>query len=125
MENLLQRCAASPIWTESVRTDAELRLVISFQHQPDNFLNELVAPSRYSQWAFLCRVFLLDIDAPDWFPVIPLVSEKVYNLLNAFERHAVNGFPIRSWGCRTSVSVDSPVGQQIQLPVEKLPIHTL
>ena len=54
---------------------------------------------------------------------VALVAHRVDDRVDPFLGHAVRGFLIGPGRHRALVGVDTPVGQQIQLRIEQLPIQ--
>src|ERR1035438_7081703 len=102
----------------------KLRLIVRLQQQTHNFAEQLIRPRRQAQWSLL-PVLLGDVESPDWFESIPLVTQSVNDPVDLPQCHAVRGFRVGSGRHRSFVGVDAPVGQQIQLRVEQLPIQLI
>ena len=102
----------------------ELRLVVRLQQQADHFADELVRP-RWQTQRPLLPVLLWDVVPPDRSKPVALVTQRVDDALDLAQGHAVRGFRVGSGGHRSLVGVDAPVGQQVQLRVEQLPIQLI
>ena len=61
----------------------------------------------------------------DGLEPVALVTQRVDDALDLAQRHAVRGFRVGSGRHRSLVGVDAPVGQQVQLRVEQLPIQLI
>ena len=112
---------AGPVTVGVIR---ELRLVVRLQQQAHDFADELVRP-RWQTKRALLPVLLWDVDALDGLEPVALVTQRVDDALDLAQRHAVRGFRVGSGRHRSLVGVDPPVGQQIQLRVEQLPIQLI
>jgi len=71
----------------------------------------------------LLPILLWDVEAPDRLEPVALVARRVDDALDLAQRHAVRGLCVGSRRYRSLVGVDAPVGQQVQLRVEQLPIQ--
>jgi hypothetical protein len=57
-----------------MRALAHLRFVVAFQNEANNLLQELVAPGRHRERAFLRRMLFLDVDTSGRGPSVALIS---------------------------------------------------
>ena len=103
-------------------TARELWLVVCLQQEADHFANKFVGPGRQSERSFL-PVLFRDVDPPDGGEPVALVAHRINDAADLAQRHAVCGLPAGPRGHRTMVGVDAPVGQQIQVRVEQLPVE--
>ena len=124
VRHLAQRGVAPPAGPETVGAVGELRLVVRLQQQTHDFADQLVRPRRQSQRPLL-PVLLGNVVAPDGLEPVALVTQRVDDALDLAHAHAVRGLRVGSRGHRSLVGVDAPVGQQIQLRVEQLPIQLI
>nr|WP_201376873.1 hypothetical protein [Ktedonobacter robiniae] len=75
-----------------MRVIAKLDIKVAVQDQPDDLLEQFIAPGGQSEGAFLRRVFLLDVDSPDRSPSIAFHSQHCDDGIDFCQTHAVNGF---------------------------------
>jgi hypothetical protein len=111
----------SPL-AEPVRPAGKPRLVIRLQKQAHHLADQLVRPRRQPQRAQL-PVFLRDPDAAGRGEPVPLAPHLPDDLIDQVLGHAVGGFLAGPRRHRTLVGVDVAIGQQVQLPVEHLPVQ--
>jgi uncharacterized membrane protein YdfJ with MMPL/SSD domain len=104
--------------------DGVLTPIEILQQQADHFAKQLVRPRRQTQRP-LAPILLGDIAPPDGPKPIALVTQSVDDARDLGHGHAIRGFRVRTWGHRSLVGVDAPVGQQIQLRVEQLSIQLI
>ena len=122
--HLPQRGMAAPAGAEPVRPVGEHRLVVRLKQQAHHLPDELVRPGRHAQRARL-PVLLRDVHPPDGPEPVALVAHRIDDPADLPHGHAVCGFLRGPGRHRALVGVDPPVGQQIQLRVEHLPIQLL
>jgi hypothetical protein len=122
--HLPQRGVAAPTRAEPVRAVGERRLVVRLQQQAHHLTDQLVRPGRQAQRAQFPVAFR-DVGAPHRGEPVALVAHRGDDRLDPCHGHAVRGLLGGSRGHRAVVGVDTPVGQQIQLRVEQLPIQFL
>ncbi len=116
----------APSRPEAVRAVGELRLVIRFQKGADHFLQQLVRPRRQTQRSASSGCsFLVDVHTPDRGPPIALVPQRIDDRLNLLQAHAVHGLLVGARCHSTGVAVDLPVGTQVQLRIEQVPVQSL
>ncbi len=123
--DLVQRSMTTPGRAKAMRGRAELRLVIGLQDEAHCFLQQLVRPSRETEWTLLHRAFLLNVDAPYRQPSVCLMTQGVNDPADFCQRHPVDGFRRNTRCHRTSVTGDFTVGKQEELRVEQLSIDVL
>ena len=112
-------------WAEPVGAVGELRLVIRLQQGTDHLLQQLVRPCRQSQRTLLRRVLLVDVDAPHRGPPVALIPQRLDDRLNLLQAHAVHSLRVDAGRHSPVIAVDLPVGTQIQLRIEQMPIQPL
>jgi hypothetical protein len=122
--DVLKRRMTAPTWAKSVRMLAEDGVVIGFQDAPQHFCQEFVAPDWHPKRSEFSRLFG-DVGPARGLPVITLLPQGGNDRLNFLQAHAVSGFLGDTGGHRACVPVDLPVGAQVMLPIEQLPIHAL
>src|SRR5664279_3492655 len=109
-------------WRCSMGTGGEERLVVGLKKQAHHLADQFVRPTRQPQRARPPMRFG-DRHPPDGQEPIALVAHRIDDAFDLAHGHAVHGFPCDPGRHRTLVGVDPPVGQQIQLRVEQLPIQ--
>ena len=67
-------------------------------------------------------VLFRDVSAAGRGEPVPFVPHRLYDLVDLFLGHAVGGFRAGPRRHRPLVGVDVPVGQQVQVLVEHLPV---
>src|SRR5260370_13217746 len=115
----------SSLWAKTVRVIAELDIKVAVQDEPDDLLEQFVAPGGQSEGAFLRRVFLLDVDTPHGGPSIAFSSQRCDVGIDFRHTHAINGFFRCAFGCRPIVAVKFSVVDEVQLTVKELSIDAL
>src|SRR5215210_273654 len=123
--DLRERGVAPTTRPETVRSVAELRLVIRLQDEADHLLHQLVRPRRDTERAQLVRAWFLDVDAPGRPPPVAFVTQSARDRLDLGQRHPIGGFSSRAWGESTIVAVDLLVGGEVQLGVEQESVDAL
>ena len=122
--HLAQCGVAAPAGTETVGPAGELRLVVRLQQQAHHFAEQLVRPGRQAERAEF-PVLFRDVDPPGRAEPVALVAHRIDDAADLAQGHAVHGFPGGPGRHRSVVGVDPPVGQQIQLRVEQLPVQLI
>ena len=118
-----QRRVAAPAGTETVGTGGEPRLVARLQQQPHYLADELVRPRRQPQRPQLPPMLLRDVDAACGREPVALVTHRIDDAADRAHGHAISGLPVDPRRHRAVVGVDAPVGHQVQVRVEQLPIQ--
>ena len=90
--NLPESRMAPPFRSKSVREVAEGRFKVAFKDESNDFLKQFVRPCGHTEWAFLGRVFLLDVDPPGWCPAIPFQAECFDHGIYFPQRHLIHRF---------------------------------
>ena len=124
LRHLPQRGVATPAGTETVRSVRELRLVVRLKQQAHHLTDQLVRPGRQAERPELAALFR-DVDPLHRAEPVTLVAQRIDDAPDLAQRHAVRGLPGGPRRHRALVGVDPPVGQQIQLRVEQLPVQLL
>ena len=113
---------APPGFPETVRAVRELRVVIRFQQQADNFADQFTGPCWHAERAEL-PVLLRDVDATGRGEPVPLVPHQPYDLFDLFLGHSVRCFLAGPGRHGSLVGIYVPVGRQVQVLVEHLPVQ--
>jgi hypothetical protein len=103
---------------------AESWFEVRLQQQVYHFPDQLVRPGRQAQRSEF-PILLRDIDPPNGRESIALVTHRTDDAVDPAQRHAIHGLLRDPGRHRALVGVNTPVGQQIQLRVEQLPIQLL
>src|SRR5260370_27980695 len=90
----------SSLWAKTVRVITKLDIKVAVQDEPDDLLEQFVAPGGQSEGAFLRRAFLLDVDTPHAGPSIAFSSQRCVDGIDFLQTHAINGFFRLAFGCR-------------------------
>ncbi|HMB08017.1 MAG TPA: recombinase family protein, partial [Isosphaeraceae bacterium] len=115
----LPKCGVTPSSrSESVRTVAELRLVVGFQDGPDHFLEKFVRPAWHPQRSQF-SVLLRDVGPPHRLPPVAFLSHGVDDFINLRERHPVHGLLGCSPRHRAIVGIEPRIGAKIQVALEQ------
>src|SRR5258708_14367328 len=122
--HLSKSSVAAAAGAETVRAAGKLRLVIRLKEQADHFADKLVRPGRQAERPEL-PVLLLDIDTPHRCKPAALSEQRIYDAPVLAQRHVVHGLPVSPGRHRPVVGVQTPVGQQVQLRVEQLPVQLI
>ena len=104
-------------------SDKALWLVVCLQEEAYYFTDKFVRPGRQSQRSLL-PVLLGNVGPPDGLEPKTLVAQRIDDAFDLAQGHAVDGLAVRAGRHRTLVGVQTPVGEQIQLRVEQLPIQS-
>src|SRR6266436_2834776 len=119
-----KRRVASLSRAETMRTAGELRLIVGLKEQAHYFTDQLIRPGRHTEWTGFPIAFR-DVDTTYWAESVALVAQLINDLVDLAQRHPVYGFPGDPGRHRPLVGVDAPVGQQVQLRVEQLPVQLI
>ena len=122
--HLAQCGVTATVGPVTVGAIGKLRLVVRLKQQTYHFTNQLIRPRRQTKRPLL-PVLLRDIDTLDGLESIALMTQRVDDPLDLAQRHAIRGFRVGSGRHRSFVGGDAPVGQQIQLRVEQLPVQLI
>src|SRR6266498_3048234 len=101
---------ASPIWAKSVGMGAKLRLKVGRENEPNDFLKQFVRPGWHPQGTHFFRVFLLDVDASNGSPSIAFISQELNDSVYLAQGHCVHRLRRRSFGHRSFIPIDFPIG---------------
>src|SRR6185312_6173796 len=123
VSHLAQRGVTAPAGTETMRTAGELRLVVRLKQQAHHLADQFVRPGRQAERPQFAALLLRDVDPLDRAEPVALVAQRINDAPDLAQRHAVRGLPGGPGRHRALVGVDAPVGQQIQLRVEQLPVQ--
>ena len=102
----------------------EDRFVVRLQQETHHLADEFVRPGRQAERAPL-PVLFRDVDPPGRAEPVALVAHRIDDAVDLFQRHAVDGLMSGPGRHRAVVGVDPPVGQQVQLLVEQLPVQLI
>ena len=119
-----ERGMASPSGAETVRAAGKLRLVICLEEQADHFADKLIRPGRQAERPEL-PVLFLDIDTFHRGEPVALTAQRIDDAPDLAQRHVVHGLPVSPGRHRPVVGVQTPIGQQVQVRVEQLPVQLI
>src|SRR6266700_5413410 len=105
-----------------VLTAGEHRLVVCLQKEADHFADELIRPGWQSERSFL-SVLLGDVGSLHWLEPVALVAHRINDAADPGHGHAVRGLPAGPGRHRSVVGVNPPVGHQVHLRAEQLPVQ--
>src|SRR6478672_2757996 len=109
-------------FAERVRVVRELRLVVRLQKQAHHLADQLVRPGRQAQRTEL-PVLLRDVDTAYRRESVFLLPHQPGDPVDPRLGHAVRGLTIGPRRHRPLVGVDAPVGRQVQVLIEHLPVE--
>src|SRR5215472_16271244 len=115
---------AAAFWSESMGMGAKLRLQVGVQKQTNDLLHQFIRPGLHAQWTF-GAVLLWNRYAPGWTPPVAFMSKVINDRLDLVQCHAISRFLCGSFGHRTRIAVDAPVGRQKQVRVVQQSIDAL
>src|ERR1700722_5276784 len=106
---------------EPVGRAGERWLVICLQQEAHHFADQFVGPWRHAERAEF-PVLLRDVGAARRREPVLFLPHQLRDLFDLFLGHSVSGFPAGPRCHCSLVGVDFPVGQQVQILVEHLPV---
>ena len=122
--DLAQCGVAATAGTETVRAAGKLRLIIRLQQEADYLADQLIRPRRHAERASVSRSSS-ECRPAHWLEPVALVAHRIDDAPDLGQRHAVRGFPVGPGRHRPMVGVHPPVGQQVQMRIEQLPVQLL